>query len=139
MDERARATGGCLCGAVRYRVEGPLRDVHVCHCQVCRRTHGGPAAYSACARDDLTVEDEGQLRWHEHDGARRGFCAVCGGRLFWSRADRPTISIAAGSLDDPTGLRIATHIHVQSAGDWEGHLEGWPEASGTAPQPKGAQ
>jgi hypothetical protein len=137
MAESTHATGGCLCGAVRYRVDGPLRDVHVCHCGVCRRTHGGPAAYSACAREHLTIEDERRLRWHEHDGARRGFCSACGGRLFWSRRGRPTVSIAAGTLDDPTGLRIATHIYVQSAADWEGHVEGWPEASGTAP-PKGA-
>jgi hypothetical protein len=125
-----RATGRCLCGGVRYRVLGPLRDVHVCHCSVCRRTHGGPAAYTACAREHLELVETRGLRWHEHDGARRGFCAECGGRLFWSRADRPTISIAAGSLDEPTGLTVATHVHVGSAGDWEGRLDGWTGASG---------
>ncbi|MGN6378457.1 MAG: GFA family protein [Gaiellales bacterium] len=120
-----RATGACLCGAVRYRVTGPLRDVHVCHCGVCRRTHGGPAAYSACDREHLELVDDGGLRWHEHDGARRGFCGACGGRLFWSRADRPTISITAGSLDEPTGLRVVQHIYLDSAGDWdERHEEG---------------
>ena len=34
------ATGGCLCGAVRYQVHGPLRDVLICHCVECRRWHG---------------------------------------------------------------------------------------------------
>jgi len=124
-----RATGRCLCGAVRFRVLGPLRDVHVCHCGVCRRTHGGPAAYAACAREDLELTELRGLRWHQHDGARRGFCEVCGSRLFWSRPERPTISIAAGSLDGPTGLAVTRHIFVASAGDWEGALEGWETAS----------
>jgi len=47
--EAVRATGGCLCGAVRYEVLGPLRDVVLCHCSHCRRTHGHVAAYAACA------------------------------------------------------------------------------------------
>ena len=121
-----RATGACLCGGVRYGVLGPLRDVHVCHCSVCRRTHGGPAAYAACDRGHLELVEQASLRWHEHDGARRGFCADCGGRLFWSRPDRPTISIAAGTLDEPTGLRVVKHIYVSSAGDWEESLEEGP-------------
>ena len=45
--ERAvRATGSCLCGAVRYEVGGELRDVIYCHCEKCRRTHGHAAAYA---------------------------------------------------------------------------------------------
>ncbi len=116
-------TGGCLCGAVRYRVDGPLRDVIVCHCRVCRRTHGGPAAFTACPREQLQLIGAADLRWHEHDGARRGFCGSCGGRLFWDRG-LLTISIAAGTLDEPTGLRVVRHIFTGSAGDWYEPPEG---------------
>jgi hypothetical protein len=121
--------GGCLCGAVRYRITGSLRDVIVCHCGVCRRTHGAPAAYTACPRERLELLTDADLRWHQHDGARRGFCAVCGSRLFWDRG-RATISIAAGSLDEPTGLTTSHHIYTASAGDWyeapPGHPAGTP-------------
>jgi hypothetical protein len=121
--------GGCLCGAVRYRVAGPLRAVIVCHCGVCRRTHGAPAAYTACPRDRLELLADQPLRWHEDDGARRGFCATCGSRLFWDRGGA-TISIAAGSIDEPTGLRTSHHIYTASAGDWyeppPGHPDGTP-------------
>jgi hypothetical protein len=110
--------GGCLCGAVRYRVAGPLREVVVCHCGVCRRTHGGPAPFTASPRERLEITLGDDLRWHEHDGARRGFCGICGSRLFWDRG-RPTISIAAGSVDEPTGLATGRHIYLESAGDWE--------------------
>jgi hypothetical protein len=123
------ATGGCLCGAVRYEVHGPLRDVVVCHCERCRRTHGHAAAYSACARDDLTVHDTRALRWYEADGRARGFCCVCGASLFWRAAGRDSVSIAAGTLDPPTGLRTAAHIHTRDQGDYyaiEGDAERHP-------------
>ena len=115
-------SGGCLCGAVRFRVHGRLRDVIVCHCGVCRRSHGGPAAFTACDLADLELVESGGLRWHELDGARRGFCEDCGSRLFWQR-DPARISIAAGSLDEPTGLRTSHHIHLSDAGDWEPPLD----------------
>jgi hypothetical protein len=117
-----RATGGCLCGAVRYAVSGPLRDVLVCHCADCRRWHGHVCAASACRREDLAVEEDGALRWYtpatSAGGGRRGFCARCGSSLFWDAPARATVSIAAGTLDPPTGLATAGHVYVDGAGDY---------------------
>ena len=113
-----RATGGCLCGGVRYEVRGPLRDVVVCHCERCRRAHGHAAAYAACARADLVLREAGTLRWYVADGRERGFCTGCGASLFWRADGRGTISIAAGTLDEPTGLRTVAQIHVADAGDY---------------------
>jgi hypothetical protein len=112
------ATGGCLCGAVRYEVTGPLRDVVVCHCSRCRRTHGHVAAYTACAHADLVFVAAGGLRWYEADGRSRGFCDGCGASLFWRAAGRDTTSISAGTLDEPTGLRTVAQIHTADAGDY---------------------
>jgi hypothetical protein len=113
-----RATGGCLCGAVRYEVTGPLRDVVVCHCSRCLRTHGHAAAYSACAAPDLAfVRDDG-LRWYEADGRARGFCGRCGASLFWRADGRETISVAAGTLDQPTGLETVAHIYTHDRADY---------------------
>jgi len=115
----APATGGCLCGAVRYAVGGRLRDVVLCHCAMCRRTHGHVAAYTAAARAALTVTEARGLKWFRSSPTvRRGFCAECGASLFWERNDRDTVSIAAGTLDPPTGLRTMLQIHVASAGDY---------------------
>jgi hypothetical protein len=115
-------TGGCLCGAVRYEVRGPLRDVILCHCSECRRWHGHVCAATAAARDQLVVHDSGSLRWFDSPqsatGARRGFCATCGSSLFWAAPGRPTVSIAAGTLDAPTGLKVIAHIHTESMGDY---------------------
>jgi hypothetical protein len=117
------ATGGCLCGAVRYEVHGPLRDVVACHCSECRRWHGNYCAASASAKDHLVVRDaSGALRWIDSprsDGhGRRGFCSQCGSSLFWDAPDRPTTAIAAGTIDEPTGLRTIYHIYTDTKGDF---------------------
>ncbi len=122
--EAPRGSGRCLCGAIAYRVNGPLRDVVFCHCTRCRRTHGHFAAYTACARDDLELIEARGLRWHELDASRRGFCAECGASVFWEREGRPTISIAAGTLDEPTGLKPSHHIFTADAGDYYGLADG---------------
>ncbi len=70
----------------------------------------------------MTAGDQA-LRWIESPEstrkARRGFCAECGSSLFWQAAGAQRISIAAGSLDPPTGLRVAAHIYTHDAGDWD--------------------
>ncbi len=116
------ATGRCLCGAVRYEVNGPLRDVLICHCVECRRWHGHVSASTAASRDDLVLTQDRGLRWFQSPGsdasARRGFCVECGSSLFWDAPRRKTISIAAGTLDGPTGLRLAGHWYVSQAADY---------------------
>jgi hypothetical protein len=117
------ATGRCLCGAVRYEVRGPLRDVLICHCEECRRWHGHASAFTAARREDLVVDHEGAVRWIDSPAsdahARRGFCGECGSSLFWDAPGRGTISIAAGTLDGDTGLRVAGHIYVSDRGDYD--------------------
>ena len=115
----ARATGGCLCGAVRYEVAGALRDVIVCHCAMCRKTHGHVGAYTAAPKAALRVTEARGLRWYASSAkARRGFCAECGGTLFYEPLAKDYVAIAAGTLDPPTGLRTVLQIHVASAGDY---------------------
>jgi len=127
-----RATGGCLCGAVRYEVNGELRDVIVCHCVECRRYHGTSGAYTAVAREGLELEDpQARLRWFPGPNSathgERGFCATCGSSLFWHAPGRAAISIAAGTLDGVTGLRTASHIWDEQRADWEAD-DGLPRA-----------
>ena len=64
------------------------------------------------------MQDRG-LRWIHSPasdaGARRGFCGECGSSLFWDPPRRETVSIAAGTLDDATGLCVAGHWCVSQA------------------------
>jgi hypothetical protein len=133
----APASGGCLCGAVRYEVAGPLRDVLVCHCRECQRWHGRACAATAAWREHLRLVEERGLRWiaspQSDAGASRGFCGECGSSLFWQAPARPTVSIAAGTLDGPHGLRTVGHIYVAQAGDYEALDDGVPRHPGNAP------
>ena len=72
--------GQCLCGAVRFTVNGPVRDIFVCHCSICRRLHGGPANYSACEMDELHMDSADELRHFDVADATYSFCGVCGSR-----------------------------------------------------------
>ena len=121
--ERDSVTGGCLCGAVRYEIRGPLRGVIHCHCWKCRRFHGHVGAYTSVPRDQFELTAQSALKWYrsvtdEIFDVHRGFCAECGSSLFWDPRGAPNIAIAAGSLDPPTGLRTIGHVWVSQLADY---------------------
>jgi hypothetical protein len=119
MTNALRATGSCLCGGVRYEVRGPLTPVTACHCSQCARTTGHFLASTNCANEDLSLTAGETLRWYRSsDEAERGFCGTCGGNLFWRRLGGSKTSIAAGTLDRPTGLEMGKHIYVASKSDY---------------------
>lgn len=138
-NHRIKATGGCLCGAVKYRIRGDLRDVVNCHCAKCRRFHGNFGAYTSVAFGDIEIIQDGDLKWFrsvtdETPNVYRGFCAECGSSLFWHPRDQKTISVAAGSLDQPTGLKTIGHGWTSQIGDYYEILDdnprfdrGWKE------------
>ncbi len=130
-----RSAGACLCGAVRYHVDGPLREVENCHCSRCRRAHGHFAAYTSAAANALILDEPRGLRWYVADGRERGFCAECGASLFWRRTGSEQTSIAAGTLDAPTGLRTASHIFTDSRGDYYEITDDLPRYQGSGEQP----
>lgn len=111
--------GSCLCGAVRFEVDPPLRDVVVCHCSQCRKTSGHIWAATSVPHDRFRLTEESGLRWFpSSEKAKRGFCGTCGASLFWQPTGEARISIGAGVLDGPTGLKIAEEICLEDKGDY---------------------
>ena len=109
--------GECLCGAVRYEVRGPLRPVVMCHCTQCRRMTGHYMAATAARLGDFRLLSQSRLGWYASSAeARRGFCTRCGSTLFWQGTGRDYISIAAGTLEDSSGLTTAAHIFTADKG-----------------------
>ncbi len=124
------ATGGCLCGAVRYRVRAPLRNVVNCHCGQCRRWHGHVGAYTEVPREAVELTESRGLKWFQSSAhARRAFCAECGSSLFWDALKGAEFGIAAGTLDGPTGLETVAHIFTKYAGDYYRIDDGLPKSS----------
>jgi hypothetical protein len=133
----AKAAGSCLCGAVKYEVRGPLRDVLFCHCINCRRTHGHVSAYTSSRREDLVVTEDRGLKWYWSTqdvtpNVHRGFCQECGASLFWDPRGQDFVYISAGSLDPPTGVKGARHIWLSEAGDYYEIDDDLPKAEGSS-------
>jgi len=113
-------TGGCLCGAVRYRAGAdPLRVVS-CHCAMCRRASG--AAFMTFVHFPVGAfawEGREPTRYRSSAAAERGFCPVCGSTLSMHEAvlaDRVQVSL--GSLDRPDLVRPDDHVWTSQQLPW---------------------
>lgn len=120
--EPARArkrTGGCLCGAVRYAIDGPVKQVVACHCSMCRRQTGHLLATIDAWHAHFRLTEDSGLHWFQSSPqSRRGFCATCGSVLFFETLGSGKISITAGTLDEDADLTLAAHIFVADKGDY---------------------
>lgn len=116
----AGGSGRCVCGAVRYVVTGALRPVVNCHCHRCRRFTGHHMAASSARVADIELEGDDTLTWFEAaNGVFYGFCSTCGSSLFWKNDEEPErLSICAGTLDPPTGLRTTTTLWMSEISDY---------------------
>jgi hypothetical protein len=136
--------GACHCGAVRFEVDGPIRDALACHCTQCRKVSGHFWAASSVPVSQWRVTEGRGLRWYRSSPvAQRGFCGDCGATLFWlPEADavfewgtpaEHAISFSPGALKGPTAIRVAEHIYAGDAGDYYSP-EGPPPEAGPAPE-----
>ncbi|CAN5454423.1 hypothetical protein BH09PSE6_BH09PSE6_18780 [soil metagenome] len=110
-------SGGCQCGAVRFRIDGPVLERFVCHCLECRRQSASAFGISAMVASDALTLTQGQPSWWSRPTARGGelrcaFCPHCGSRLW--HADEAGISVKGGSIDGGVGIDGATHIWTAS-------------------------
>jgi hypothetical protein len=120
--------GSCLCGAVRFTVEGDLGHSDACHCTQCRKASGHYFASANVPRSALTVTGEEHVRWYASSAkVRRGFCGHCGSPLFWDPLERDWTGIALGAFDSPTGIRLEKHIFVAEKGDYYDIGDGLPQ------------
>ena len=111
--------GRCLCGAVTFTIKGELRQVLVCHCSQCRRSSGHQWAATAAPVEAIEIDCQNTLSWYRSSSkAKRGFCRRCGSSLFWQLDGSTSLSIAAGSLNLPTGLSTQEHIYFENASDY---------------------
>ncbi|MBV39559.1 MAG: aldehyde-activating protein [Rhodospirillaceae bacterium] len=119
-------TGKCHCGQVWYEIAGPVRQVVECHCESCRRLTGSVwHAIGARLVDATITDDKKALTWYRSsEKVERGFCGYCGSTMFFRRDGADSITITAGSLDQPTGLHLMMRIFTEEAADYAADSSG---------------
>ena len=135
-------TGRCLCGRVRYQIDGTLGPAIYCHCSQCRRASGSAFASNAPVRARHLRFTSGQDAISEYEsspGQFRAFCSGCGSPLY-SRlaADPETYRIRLGSLDGDPGRRPLAHFWVGSKAPWHEITDGLEQFEGDAPPGEGS-
>lgn len=112
-------TGSCLCGAVHFEVDGPLKPPDACHCTQCRKQSGHYWASTDVPSERLTIRGAENVTWYRSsERVERGFCRVCGSSLFWKPLQKDLIAVGMGAFDSPTGTRLALHIFAADKGDY---------------------
>jgi hypothetical protein len=117
-------TGGCLCGAVRYRATAAPERVGICHCLDCRKTGGSIfAVLAAFPAERVTITGETRASPAGRPPARR-FCPRCGSPVLSHDEGSGEIEIHVGSFDEPG--RVVPGYEL-----WIGRREPWlPEIPG---------
>jgi hypothetical protein len=106
-------TGGCLCGAVRYRVVAEPTWVGHCHCNMCRRASGAPfVTWFTVASTAVIWEHQQPVRIRSSPIAQRGHCMGCGAQIAWQALDQPdSMDLTVATLDDPGAVRPVEHLY----------------------------
>jgi hypothetical protein len=122
-------TGGCQCGAVRYRLDAEPGG-NICHCRMCQKASGSPfMAFGGAPTEAFVVTRGAQAFFQSSDIAQRGFCAACGTPLTYRVLDGQFIGVTLGSLDDPNAVAPNEQFGAESRLSWIGASLAAPEAS----------
>jgi hypothetical protein len=114
--------GQCLCGKIKFEVNGDLGEVRLCYCELCRRANG--TAFSANARVPmisfkLLSGREIIKEYESSPGAFRAFCSVCGSPVFARvTGDAEFIRVRLGTLERAAHATVTAHVWVHSKPGW---------------------
>ncbi len=127
--------GSCLCGDVRFEVDGPFPKLYQCHCSLCRK-QGGSASNTGLivAADKFRwVAGEAAIgQWQRSTGFRSWFCKRCGSTVPNPLRETGFAWVPAGALDDDGPLEIGAQLFLESKTSWDQpRLDGMQHA--TAP------
>lgn len=127
--------GSCLCGQVRFEIDGTLGEIGHCHCRMCQKAHG--AAYATYVNVPLDrvrfVAGEAEIgRYESSPGIIRTFCRQCGSTLQFLREGAVNIGVAAAAFDTDPGQDVNYEIWTSSAAPW-GHRDELPLTHPTQP------
>jgi len=128
-DKSKEYQGGCLCGAVRYRLHGtPAWSAH-CHCRSCQKATGAAfATWVGVKRENIEIIAGDLAIWNSSPGVERSFCGRCGTSLTYVADERwpGEVSVLAATLDDPGLAAPTAHVNVENRISWVKLGDGLP-------------
>ncbi|RYX90105.1 MAG: GFA family protein [Comamonadaceae bacterium] len=118
--EPAVREGGCLCGALRYRVTGQPLSHSVCFCRQCRLSHAaGSVAWFAVSPDQFQLVQGELSTYRSSPGVYRRFCPVCGSAIVFADENSPgEVEITTATLDDPDALMPTREVWLSQRVAW---------------------
>jgi hypothetical protein len=118
-DAQTGLTGGCQCGAVRYRLAETPGRANVCHCRMCQKAGAAPfMAFASVSAAALTWTRGAPKIFASSAIAERGFCAECGTPLVYRSLNRDEIAVTIASLDDPAAIAPTVQFNVETKLAW---------------------
>lgn len=125
-------SGSCLCGEVRFEIEGDFEQFYLCHCEHCRKDTGSAHAanlFSSSARLKW-ISGEDKITQFNLPATRhsKSFCRICGSAVPMLQMDGALLVVPAGSLNSQIRIRPNAHIFVASRAGWDEALEQVPRA-----------
>jgi hypothetical protein len=125
-------SGGCQCGAVRFRVDGDLGEASICHCRMCQKATGGLFGPYVGAPAVVWTRGE-RKRFQSSNKVWRGFCEACGTPLTFEYGES-SVALAIGALDDPAAARPTEQLGSPSKLPWVDGLAELPTHEPTEPR-----
>ena len=121
-------TGGCQCGAVRYRSQS-LSAASICHCRMCQKAFGNFYAPLVTSKNLQWTRGEPKY-FKSSDKVTRGFCGDCGTPLTYDWGG--DVEIAIATLDDPTQAPPVTQVNTTDKLAFVDHLHQLPVRNNSA-------
>ena len=126
--------GSCLCGKIKFEVEGTFESFFLCHCKYCQKDTGSAHAanlFSSISRlnwlSGLEFVKKFNLPGTRHS---KSFCTNCGSAVASNQSEGKLVVVPAGCLDVPIEVKPTAHLFVASKANWENNLSAIQEFEG---------
>jgi hypothetical protein len=131
MSNEKLYTGSCLCGGIRYEIQGEIGEVLYCHCKRCRKANGTAFATNApIQKADFKIVQGEQLlkKYQSSETTQRCFCGECASPIISIKTDTPdTYRLRIGTLDTPLEHKPTKHIFTAYKAEWDTICDGLPQ------------
>jgi hypothetical protein len=121
-------TGGCQCGAIRFRTSELFDNAHICHCRMCQKAVGNYfAALVSTPKEELVWSRGTPARYRSSADVDRGFCKDCGTPLFYENVHWDEIGLMIGALDQPQNIKPVSQDSTESRMPWFAEIASVPD------------